>query len=42
MIDLGESTNMHANDAAEQLAKFANITQMNQADFGSFGSTVVS
>lgn len=30
MIDLGESTNLTADEAASQLAKFANIMQMSQ------------
>ena len=34
MIDLGNSTNIMAEDAASTLAKFANITSMDQAQFG--------
>lgn len=41
MIDLGESTNLSADDAASQLAKFANITRMSQGDFDRLGSVVV-
>ena len=42
MIDLGEATNLGANEAAEQIARFANITKMNQSDFDKFGSTLVA
>lgn len=41
MIDLGNSTNLTAQDAASQLAKFANITQMSQKDFDKLGSSLV-
>lgn len=41
MIDLGNSTNLTADKAASQLAKFANITQMSQKDFDKLGSTIV-
>ena len=37
MIDLGNSTNIVAEDAASTLAKFANITSMDQAQFGNLG-----
>ena len=33
MIDLGNSTNLTADEASSQLAKFANIMQMSQSDF---------
>ena len=41
MIDLGNSTDIVANDAASTLAKFANITNMDQAQFGNLGATLV-
>lgn len=41
MIDLGNSTNLTADEAASQLAKFANITQMSQKDFSKLGSSIV-
>jgi TP901 family phage tail tape measure protein len=41
MIDLGNSTDIVAEEAASTLAKFANITNMNQSEFERLGSTLV-
>lgn len=41
MIDLGNSTNLTAEEAASQLAKFANITNMSQKNFDKLGSSIV-
>ena len=41
MIDLGNSTNLTSENAASQLAKFANIMQMSQKDFDRLGSSIV-
>ena len=41
MIDLGNSTDIVASDAASAMAKFANITKMNQSEFQNLGSTLV-
>lgn len=41
MIDLGESTNLSAEEAASALAKFANITGTAAGDYGRLGSTIV-
>lgn len=41
MIDLGNSTNLSAEEAASSLAKFANITNMSAKDYDKLGSVIV-
>lgn len=41
MIDMGESTNLSAETAATEMARFANITQMSQEKFSNLGSAIV-
>lgn len=42
MIDLGNSTNLSAEEAASALAKFANVTKMSAKDYDKLGSTIVA
>lgn len=41
MIDLGESTNLSAETAASELAKFANITKLSKDEYGNLGAAIV-
>lgn len=41
MIELGDTTNLSAEQAASSLAKFANITNMSASDYSRLGSTIV-
>ena len=41
MIDLGNSTDIVADEAATAIAQFANVTKMAQSDFGRFGAALV-
>lgn len=41
IVRLGMSTNMQAEDAATIMARFANIMNMNQKEFGNMGAAVV-
>lgn len=41
MLDLGNSTNLSSEEAASELAKFANVVQMSQKDFDKLGSAIV-
>ncbi len=42
MIDLGNSTNLSAEEASTALAKFANVTKMKAKDYDKLGSTIVA
>lgn len=42
MIDMGESTNLSATDAATAIAKIANITGLTADEYSRFGSSVVA
>ncbi|WP_159584004.1 phage tail tape measure protein [Streptococcus halichoeri] len=42
MIDLGESTNLSAEEAATSIAKIANITGLASSEYSRFGSSVVA
>lgn len=41
MIDMGEATNLSAEEAAVSLSRFMNITQTSQGDVGKLGASVV-
>lgn len=41
MIDLGETTDLAAEDGAKSLARFANVTRMQAADYSRLGSVIV-
>lgn len=42
IIDLGESTNLTAEQGATEFARFANIVNMSQSDFDRLGSSIVA
>lgn len=41
MIDMGNATNLSAEEAATTLARFANVTRMSKSDFSKLGSVIV-